>query len=72
MSAPDPDQPWAEGVDQAIVDDYVRRRFGVEPQDDPSGLDGSRSPVPPCEHDEDALFEAYMRRYFPGSVGYGY
>lgn len=68
MSAPNSDQRWADGVEEAIVDDFVRRRFGVEPQDDPSGLDGSRSPLPPSEPDEDAQFEAYMRRYFPGSV----
>jgi hypothetical protein len=57
---------------EAALDDVVRHYFGVEPQDDPSGLDGSRSALPPSEPDEDAEFEAYMRRYFPGSVGCGY
>ena len=47
-----PDQRRADGVDEAIVDDYGRRRFGVEPQDDPSGLDGSRSSLPPGEFDK--------------------
>jgi hypothetical protein len=63
MSAP-PDHDAARQDDDA-VDAYVRRHFGVEPQDDPSGLDGSRSPLPPSEPDEEALFDMFMRRYFP-------
>jgi hypothetical protein len=47
----------------------VRRVFSVEPQPDPSGLLG-REPVPaPVEADEEALYQVYMQRYFPGSVG---
>jgi hypothetical protein len=68
MRLPNLDPLGANAVDETVVDDVVRRRFGVEPQDDPSGLDGSRSPLPPGEPDEDAQFEAYLRRYFPGSV----
>jgi len=67
MRATDVDQLSANALGGAVVDDFVRRRFGVEPQDDPSGLDGSRSPVPPLEPDEDAVFEAYMGRYCPGT-----
>ena len=54
--------------DDDEMDDCVRRFFGVEPPDDPSGLDGSRSSLPPSEADEDAQFEAYMRTLFPASV----
>ena len=60
------------GQDEAAVDEYVRIRFGVESVDDRSGLFTGKPSTTPGEPDEDALFEAYMRRYFPGSVGYGY
>jgi hypothetical protein len=45
MSAPDLDALYAEAVDEAIaraedkaIDGFIRRRFRVEPVDDPSGL----------------------------------
>ena len=62
MRLPDIDQLSADTVNDATVDELRPARLGVEPQDDPSGLDGSRSPSPPSEPDEDALFAAYMDR----------
>jgi hypothetical protein len=51
------------------VDAYVRRIFGLERAEDRSGLFGGQPTSTPGEPDKDALFEAYMRRYFPGQHG---
>jgi hypothetical protein len=64
MNAPDLDALRAQAQDDAIVDDYVRRHFGVEPTEDRSGLFGRATPAS-GETDEEALFQAHMRR-FPG------
>ena len=65
MTAADLDQLSAH--DKAVIDDYTRRRFGVEPTEDRSGLFGGHPTPTPGEPDEEALFRAYMRRYFPGN-----
>ena len=62
MSAPD---PLADAIN-ALTDECVRRRFGVEPVEDPSGLLLSApAPTP----DEDEQFDAYMRRYSRAAFG---
>ena len=63
MTTPDVDQLSA--ADEATVDDYVRRVFGVEPAEDRSGLFGGHRTPASGEPDEEALFQAHMRR-FPG------
>ncbi len=68
MSAPDLDALYAEAENEA-TDAFMRQRFGLQPVDDPSGLLGQPSGTPPPEASEDEMFESYMRRYFPGSVG---
>jgi hypothetical protein len=63
MTAADLDQLSAH--DKAVIDDYTRRRFGVEPAEDRSGLFGGHPTPGPGETDEEALFQAHLR-YFPG------
>jgi hypothetical protein len=65
MSEPDLDALYAEAVSEAVTDDLLRSRFGVEPVADPSGLLQPAEPFPP-DADEDAQFAAVMRRYYPG------
>lgn len=55
-----------DAADAKAVDDLMRSHFRTEPVEDRSGL---LAPVPARtsgEPDEQAQFEAYMRRYFPG------
>jgi hypothetical protein len=65
MSASDLDRFSTDGVDEAIVDDYVLRRFGIEPREDRSGLFTGRPAPTSDDPEEDDQFEAYMRRHFP-------
>jgi hypothetical protein len=72
MSAPDLDAIYAEAVDEAIasaedkaVDGFIRRRFRVEPVDDPSGLFTGMSslavaPAPACAGNEPAMPEIHQ------------
>lgn len=59
MNAPDPNHD--PDNHDAAIDAYVRRHFRVEPQEDPSGLDGSRAVAP----SEPADFESAMQTLFP-------
>jgi hypothetical protein len=63
MNTPDLDALRAQAQDDAIVDDYVRRRFGVEPREDRLGLFRGHLTPTPGEPDEEALFQAHMRRF---------
>jgi hypothetical protein len=67
MSAPDLDALYAEAVDQAVADDYVRRHHRAEPVADPSGMLLPAEPVP-ADADEDARFAAAMETCFPARV----
>jgi hypothetical protein len=67
MSAHDLDELWAAAVDEAAADDYVRRRFGVEPREDRSGLLLGEPPAILGQADEDDQFAAYMGRHFPNA-----
>jgi hypothetical protein len=59
MSPPD-----SQPDENDIADSIVRRVFRVEPGEDRSGM-LLPVPAPTGEPDEEAQFEAYIRRYFP-------